>query len=85
MSENETVMEVCAEWRACIEAADPAIWGDPRIAGLVRKEKDKQIEYANRIEAAWRRERDMLMAEPRSWEECVERAMKVKEDSDVLY
>ena len=42
-------------------------------------------EIANLVEAAWKRERDRLMSEPRSWEECVERAMKVKENSDVLY
>lgn len=41
--------------------------------------------FADRIEAAWKREIDRLMSEPRSWEECVERAMKAKENSDVPY
>lgn len=40
---------------------------------------------ADRIEAALKRECDRLVSEPRSWEECVARAMKVKETSDVLY
>ena len=34
------------------------------------------------IEAAWKRERDELISQPRTWEECVDRAMKVKENSD---
>lgn len=56
-SENETVMAVCAEWRACIEAADPSVWNDERIAGLVKTTKEQQLAYLDRIEAAWKREK----------------------------
>lgn len=56
-SENETVMDVCAEWRDCIESADPSVWNDERIAGLVKTTKAQQLEYLARIEAAWRREK----------------------------
>ena len=54
-SESETVMDVCAEWRACIESADPSVWNDERIAGLVKTTKAQQLEYLARIEAAWKR------------------------------
>lgn len=56
-SENETVMAVCAEWRACIESADSSVWNDERIAGLVKTTKAQQIAYLDRIEAAWNREK----------------------------
>ena len=57
-SENETVMDVCAEWRDCIEAADSTVWDDARIAGLVKTTKAQQLAYLDRIEAAWKRESD---------------------------
>lgn len=84
-SENETVMAVCAEWRACIEAADPSVWNDERIAGLVKTTKEQQLAYLDRIEAAWERERESLMLGPRSWEECIERYKKAREIHDDLY
>lgn len=61
-SENETVMAVCAEWRACIEAADPSVWNDERIAGLVKTTKEQQLAYLDRIEAARERERTEIEA-----------------------
>lgn len=42
-------------------------------------------ELDDRIEAARKRESNRLMHEPRSWEECVARAIKAKENSDELY
>ena len=36
--------------------------------------------YAERIEAAWKRERARLMAESRSWEECIKRAEESWDD-----
>ena len=54
-SESETVMAVCAEWRDCIESADPSVWNDERIAGLVKTTKEQQLEYLARIEAAAKR------------------------------
>ena len=73
---RETVADIVAEMRRGTKL--PGFW---RSCAL-----NKILEYhADRIEAAWKRERDRLMTEPRSWEECVERAMKVKENSDVLY
>lgn len=39
----------------------------------------------DRIEAAWRRERESLMLGPRSWEECIERYKKAREIHDDLY
>lgn len=41
--------------------------------------------HADRIEAAWRRERESLMLGPRSWEECIERYKKAREIHDDLY
>lgn len=55
-SENGTVMDVCAEWRDCLESADPSVWNDERIAGLVKTTKAQQLAYLARIEAAWKRE-----------------------------
>ena len=56
MSENESVMAVCAEWRDCIESADPSVWNEERIAELVKTTKAQQIAYLDRIEAAWKHE-----------------------------
>lgn len=42
-------------------------------------------EWADRLEAAWERERKVLMSQPRTWEECVERALKDKEGWDDCY
>ena len=55
MSESETVMAVCAEWRGCIESADPSVWNDERIAGLVKTTKAQQLAYLDRIDAACKR------------------------------
>ena len=41
--------------------------------------------YADRIEAAWKRERNILMTTPRSLEECAERARKNKDGWDDVY
>ena len=61
-NENETVMAVCAEWRDCIVSADPSVWNDERIAGLVKTTKAQQLAYLARIEAAWRREKSEIEA-----------------------
>ena len=60
-NESETVMAVCAEWRDCIEAADPSVY--ERIAGLVKTTKAQQLAYLARIEAAWRREKSEIEAD----------------------
>lgn len=53
MSEaNETVADVLAEWRDCLDSADPIIWDDPRIPSLVRTEINHQKGYAKRLEIA---------------------------------
>ena len=57
-SENESVMAVCAEWRDCLESADPSVWGDERIAGLVKTTKAQQLAYLDRIVAAWKRRKE---------------------------
>lgn len=57
---RETPADIASEMRECAEAADPAIWGDARIAGLVRKAKAQQIEYAKRIEEAAKRDDALL-------------------------
>lgn len=62
-SENKSVMAVCAEWRDCIEAADPSVWNDERIAGLVATTKAQQLAHLDRIEAAWRREKSEIEAD----------------------
>lgn len=61
-SENGTVMDVCAEWRDCLESADPSVWNDERIAGLVKTTKAQQLAYLARIEAAWKREKAEIEA-----------------------
>ena len=61
-SETESVMAVCAEWRDCIESADPSAWNDERIAWLVKTTKAQQIAYLDRIEAAWKREKSKIEA-----------------------
>lgn len=53
---NESVANIFAEWRECIEAADPTVWDDARIAGLVKTTKAQQLAYLDRIEAAWKRQ-----------------------------
>lgn len=73
-SENETVADIIAEMRRGTKLQ--GYWSSSDLNEIL-------IYNADRIEAAWKRERDRLMSEPRSWEECVERAMKVKENSDV--
>lgn len=57
MSE-ETIVDIVAEMRECIEAADPSVWNDARIAGLVNTTKAQQLAYLDRIEAAAKRERE---------------------------
>lgn len=42
-------------------------------------------EYADRIEAAWERERKIIMNTPRSFDECVERARMDKDGWDDVY
>ena len=71
---NETIADIIAEMRRREKSHYY-----PKVA------RNIMHQYSDRVEAAWKRERDRLMSEPRSWEECVERAMKVKENSDVLY
>ena len=56
-SENETLADIVAELRDCIESADPSAWNDERIARLVKTTKAQQLAYLDRIEAAWERER----------------------------
>ena len=84
MSENEsreTVADIVADIR---ERAENAMRNGER---LVHNEAVAMLlrSIADRIEAAWKRESDRLMREPRSWEECVARAKKAKENSDELY
>ena len=55
---NESVANILVEWRECIEAADPSVWNDARIAELVKTTKAQQLAYLDRIEAAWKRERE---------------------------
>ena len=74
MKENESIESIVAEMRRREKSHYY-----PKVA------RNIMHQYSDRIEEAWKRERDRLMSEPRSWEECVERAMKVKENSDVLY
>lgn len=62
-SEGETVMAVCAEWRDCIESADPSLWNDERIAGLVKTTRAQQITYLDRIEAAAKWEKAEVAAD----------------------
>lgn len=64
-SENEKVMDVLEEMRVCATAADPTIWGDARIAKLVITTKKQQLEYCDRLEAAWNRERESLLTKQR--------------------
>lgn len=52
----ETINDILREMRECANAADPSIWGDERIAGLVRNTQAEQLKYADRIEAAHERE-----------------------------
>ena len=61
--ERETLADILAEWRDCIEAANPTVWNDARIAGLVKTTKAQQLAYLDRIEAAWKREREHLLNE----------------------
>lgn len=72
-SENETVMAVCAEWRDCIEAADPSVWNDERIAGLVKTTKEQQLAYLDRIDAAWRRDEERAVEHATRHAEAVAR------------
>jgi hypothetical protein len=74
---RETLADIVAEYRNDADAMDNGELYQPTTEYVRR--------LLDRIEAAWKRERDRLMTGPRSWEECVERAMKVKENSDVLY
>ncbi len=62
-NEDETVMAVCAEWRDCLESADPTVWNDARIAGLVKTTKAQQLAYLDRIVAAWKREKSEIEAD----------------------
>ena len=80
--ENESIESILAEMRREVGDGKDAYCGQR----IIRNMDDVSVmQYCDRIEAAWKRERDRLMSEPRSWDECVERAMKVKENSDVLY
>lgn len=72
-SENETVMAVCAEWRECLEAADPTVWNDARIAGLVKTTKAQQLAYLDRIEAAWKRDEERAIEHATRHAEAVAR------------
>lgn len=80
MREGETISDIVAEMRECAIAADSAIWGDERIAGLVENAKKQQIAYCDRLDAAWKRERDALTSQPRTWEECVQRSKEAWKD-----
>lgn len=75
-SENENVMDLLSEWRDCIESADPSVWNDERIAGLVKTTKAQQLEYLARIEAAWKREKAEIEADALAVGGIVEAARK---------
>ena len=79
--EQETLADIVADIR---ERAENAMRNGER---LVHNEAVANMLtfVADRIEAAWKRERAMLASEPRSWDECVWRAKKAKENSDELY
>lgn len=54
----------------------------------VRGERFDELSFtslSDRIEEAWKRERESLMLGPRSWEECIERFKKAREIHDDLY
>ena len=78
---NETIADIVAEMRFGLLSATV----ECEECGEVREQRFRFDGIADRIEAAWKRERDELMSQPRTWEECVDRAMKVKENSDELY
>ena len=79
--EQETLADIVADIR---ERAENAMRNGER---LVHNEAVANMLtfVADRLDAAWKREIDRLMREPRSWEECVARAMRARENSDELY
>ena len=70
---NESVANILAEWRECIEAADPTVWDDARIAGLVKTTKAQQLAYLDRIEAAWKRDEERAVEHATRHAEAVAR------------
>ena len=86
-SENETVADIVVAMRTMAKVSEDYVgrFSNPALRLAMELEAKTRKSLADRIEAAWKRERDRLMSEPRSWEECVERAMKAKENSDVPY
>lgn len=79
---RETLADIVAEMRR--EVGD----GKDTYCGkrVIRRMEDARVmQFCDRIEAAWRRERESLMLGPRSWEECIERYKKAREIHDDLY
>ena len=62
-SENKTVADILAEMRREIGDCTDTYCGKRIIR---RMEDDCVRQYCDRIDAAWKRERDRLMSEPRS-------------------
>lgn len=79
-SENESIESIVAKMRGpnskTIRRMSQRLrngeWRDDFRAAL----KD----YADRIKAAWKRERNALMSQPRTWEECVQRSKEAWDD-----
>lgn len=84
---RETVADIVAAMRAMARVSETFVdrFSNPCLRMEMEMEAKMRKRLADRIEAAWKRERDRLASEPRSWAECVERAMKARENSDELY
>ncbi len=74
---RETVADIVADLRKCAQCWKKLAERikDSNLGEALKTQTEIYSILANRIEAAWKRERDRLMTEPRLWEECVERAM----------
>ena len=79
-AKQETIVDIVAEMRN-----GPCCW--LTLEGIPQNCHDNELFYkfADRIEAAWKRERNILMTTPRSLEECAERARKNKDGWDDVY
>lgn len=82
---SETVADIIREKRGMAAEIRAHLSNVPARREDQLLDADSLDREAYRIEAAWKRERDRLASEPRSWEECVARAIKAKENSDELY
>lgn len=67
-SENETLADIVAEIRA-----RAGVW-------IAKELKQYDLRLADRIDAAWKRERNALMSQPITWETCVQRSKEAWDD-----